>query len=126
MNRILFVFLLICLICCGCVKRKVLSPEEEYRLRQERRRREEQRRMEETTSLSGLNGFEVEALRRAKAQDDINPEPGSFVYSPHGNGPHSSERAVQNLNDNNQRNVQDYKKSVRQKRKSGSSWVYGF
>lgn len=119
---------LITLSVSGCArpKPKRLSVEEEYRLRQERRKREARRNREDRiTSLSGLNSIELEELERSKRENDLNPKPGSFVYSPKSQNPHGSDRIMKEINDDGQKKIKQYQDNVRQKNKSGRSWVYG-
>ena len=111
---------------CGCAKPERLSTEEEYRRRQERRQREaERRRQDRITSLSGLNSVELEELERSKRENDLNPNPGAFVYSPKNQEPHNTNRITNEINDDGQKKIKKYQDSVRQKNKSGRNWVYG-
>ena len=110
----------------GCAKPERLSVQAEYRRRQERRQREAaRRRQDRITSLSGLNSVELDELERSKRENDLNPNPGSFVYSPKGRDPHGTDRITKELNDDGQKNVKQYRDNVLQKNKSGRNWVYG-
>ncbi len=126
MKKVFFV-LFVCMIAfCGCAKPKRLTPEEEYRKRQERRMREYQHKRDGITSLSGLNDTELDILEKIKHDGDINPEPGSFVYSARGKNPHSSTRVLNELNEDGKKRTKEYQKSVNKKTRSGKDWVYGF
>lgn len=128
MKKVILLLLCILFACAGCAKKKPrLSMEEEYRLRQQRRMREaKQRREDRITSLSGLNSVELDELERSKRENDLNPNPGAFVYSPREQKRHGTDRFVNELNDDSKKRVRDYEKSVKQKQKSGRSSVYGF
>ena len=123
------ILLLLCSIFAfaGCAKKKPrLSMEEEYRLRQQRRMQEaKQRREDSITSLSGLNSVELDELERSKKENDINPNPGAFVYSPRSQKLHGGGQILNELNDDDRKRVKDYEKSVKQKQKSVRSSVYG-
>ena len=126
MKKVIFAFFAVSMLLGGCVKAPRRSMEEEYRLRQERRRREaKQRREDKITSLSGLNEFELNELEKSKKQNDLNPNPGNFVFSPRENNPHGSGKILDELNDDDKHRVNKYRKSVKQKEKSGRSRVYG-
>lgn len=110
----------------GCAKPERLSMEEEYRRRQERRQREAERsRRDRITSLSNLNDVELDELERSKRENDLNPDPGAFVFSPKSANPHSTDRITEKLNDDGRKREKQYRDSVREKNKSGRSWVYG-
>lgn len=126
MQKIFFIIIAAILCCSGCAKPKRLTPEEEYRKRQERRMREYQRQRDKITSLSGLNDVELDAIEQSKKQNDLNPEPGAFVYSVKSKNLHSTDKFINELNDDGQKRSKEYRKSVRQKQKSGKNWVYGF
>lgn len=126
MKKVIFAFFAVSMLFAGCAKAPRRSMEEEYRLRQERRRREaKQRREDKITSLSGLNEFELNELEKSKKQNDLNPNPGNFVFSPRENNPHGSGKILDELNDDDKQRVNKYRKSVKQKEKSGRSRVYG-
>ena len=128
MKRVILIFFaVLSVFFAGCVKEKPrLSTEEEYRLRQEKRmRRARQAREDRITSLSGLNSVELEELDRTSRANDLNPNPGSFVFSPKSENPHSSDKVMKELNDSDQKRMKDYNDSVKQKQKSGRSRVYG-
>lgn len=129
MRKSLYVFLLpvLGILCAGCAKPQPrLSIEEEYRIRQERRRQESRKKREDRiTSLSGLNSVELDELEKSKRENDLNPKPGAFVYSPRQENLHGTGNLMKELNDDGQKKVQQYRDSVKQKNKSGRGWVYG-
>lgn len=129
MKKVILLIFCTMFICGGCVKPKPrLSVEEEYRLRQKKRRMKEalMRREDRITSLSGLNSVEMDELERSKRASDLNPNPGSFVFSP-GEASHhgGSDRILKELDEDGQQRLKKYKKSVKQKEKSRRNWVYG-
>ena len=128
MKKVILLIFCTMFICAGCAKPKPrLSVEEEYRLRQERRMKEAATRREDRiTSLSGLNSVEMDELERSKRASDLNPNPGSFVFSP-GEASHhgGSDRILKELDEDGQQRLKKYKKSVKQKEKSRRNWVYG-
>lgn len=123
------ILLLLCSIFAftGCVKKQPrLSMEEEYRLRQQRRMLEaKQRREDSITSLSGLNSVELDELERSKKENDLNPNPGAFVFAPRSQKRHGGGQILNELNEDDRKRVNDYEKSVKQKQKSAKSSVYG-
>ncbi len=128
MKKVILLILSIMFICSGCAKPKPrLSVEEEYRLRQERRMKEAQQRREDSiTSLSGLNSVEMDELERSNRASDLNPNPGSFVFSPREANHHGgSDKILKELDEDGQKQIKKYNKSVRQKEKSRRNWVYG-
>ena len=126
MKKVILLFFSVLFIFTGCAKKPRLSAEEEYRIRQEKRmQRARQAREDRISSLPGLNSFELDELERSKKQNDLNPQPGSFVYSPKSKNLHSTDNVLENLNERDKKRVKEYRKSVKQKQKSGSSWVYG-
>ncbi|MBR2722965.1 MAG: hypothetical protein IKB77_01430 [Lentisphaeria bacterium] len=128
MKKVILLIFCTMFICGGCAKPKPrLSVEEEYRLRQKRRMKEALMRREDgITSLSGLNSVEMDELERSKRASDLNPNPGSFVFSP-GEASHhgGSDRILKELDEDGQQRLKKYKKSVKQKEKSRRNWVYG-
>lgn len=127
MKKVILLILCALFAFTGCAKKKPrLSMEEEYRMRQQRRMREaKQRREDKITSLSGLNSVELDELERSKKENDLNPNPGSFVYSPREQKRHGGGQIFNELNEDDRRNVKEYEKSVRQKQKSTRSSIYG-
>lgn len=128
MKKVILLIFCTMFICGGCAKPKPrLSVEEEYRLRQKRRMKEAlMRREDRITSLSGLNSVEMDELERSKRASDLNPNPGSFVFSP-GEASHhgGSDRILKELDEDGQKRLKKYNKSVKQKEKSRRNWVYG-
>ena len=128
MKKVIFIFCaVLAVFLLGCVKEKPrLSTEEEYRLRQEKRMRQaKQRREDRITSLSGLNSVELDELERSNRENDLNPNPGSFVFSPKSESLHSADGVMKELNEGDKKQLKVYKNSVKQKQKSGRSKVYG-
>lgn len=126
MRSFFAILMMLAFLCGGCAKPKRLSMEEEYRQRQERRQREaRKRRSDRITSLSGLNDRELDALEQSNRENDLNPKPGSFVYSPFDKNMHSTDRVMKDLNESGRKKEKEYRKNIREKNKSGKGWVYG-